>query len=432
MRLASAPKVFGQGVHRVVAPERTFAQIEPVARRAGVTRLSDITHLDRIGIPAYSAVVPRSRDIVSIYNGKGATRIDAACGALMEAIERQSALELKSRIVSGSHAELSRSTRTLDPASLVQELHPRYTDRLPLQWVEGWDLVSDSAILVPARVAGYCAGQAYGPPCLQLDTTNGLASGNVLEEAICHALCEVIERDSWTMAELLAQWLPLWKYKQVNGASTPPQGLDDIARYPELDLTEADGGIRWMLRRFARAGLCPRVKDITSDIGVPTIFATVIDDSVPDLAMAHGGAGTHPDARIAAMRALAEVAQSRVVDIQGVREDISQPDDVVPVYMRHIKRLKTVDRRNWYHCPAPSRRRLADIPTAVHSDILDDIRFMIDRLVARGLKQVIVVDLTDPALRVPVARVIVPGLESWAVDRNRIGDRATALWSANE
>src|SRR3712207_9293461 len=38
--------------------------------------------------------------------------------------------------------------------------------------------------------------------------TNGLASGNVMEEAVCHALCEVIERDAMSLADLRASAIP--------------------------------------------------------------------------------------------------------------------------------------------------------------------------------------------------------------------------------
>jgi len=432
IRLNSTPKVFGSGVHRVIEPEETLRRIRGVAPLAGVTRLCDITGLDRIGIPTYSAVVPKSKDILSVYNGKGASRTDAACGALMEAIERQTALDVKAPVISGSYNELSRSGAVLRPASLASQLYSQYSDDLPVQWVEGYELVSGSSILVPARVASYGAGRNYGPPCLDVESTNGLASGNVLEESICHALCEVIERDAWTIAEMLAQWLPLWKHKRVHGSPPDTGCADDLERYPEVDVSEADGKTRWMLARFARAGLHPRVKDITSDIGVPTLIATAVDGADSALPMAHIGIGTHPDLRVALSRALAELAQSRVVDIQGIREDISQPDEATPLCMMHMKRQKSVDPRSWYHAPTSRRRKLADISSAVHSDILDDIRFMIGRLRARGLQQVIVVDLTDPGLGVPVVRVIVPGLESWAADRSRIGHRATLLWWANE
>ncbi len=45
--------------------------------------------------------------------------------------------------------------------------------------------------------------------------TNGLASGNVLEEAICHALCEVIERDASSIADLCASSIP-YSYLRKN------------------------------------------------------------------------------------------------------------------------------------------------------------------------------------------------------------------------
>ena len=38
--------------------------------------------------------------------------------------------------------------------------------------------------------------------------TNGLASDNVLEEAVCHSLCEIIERDTISLAELRASAIP--------------------------------------------------------------------------------------------------------------------------------------------------------------------------------------------------------------------------------
>src|SRR5580700_10048267 len=102
MILRSSPKALGRGVHRVIPASETLRRIRPLARQAGVTRLADITGLDRIGIPTFSAVVPQGRDSLSVYNGKGATRTDAACGALMEAIERHSAIEFRPKAIEGS------------------------------------------------------------------------------------------------------------------------------------------------------------------------------------------------------------------------------------------------------------------------------------------------------------------------------------------
>lgn len=42
--------------------------------------------------------------------------------------------------------------------------------------------------------------------------------------------------------------------------------------------------------------------------------------------MAHSGLGAHPDINVAVRRSLPEFAQSRCVDIQGVREDVQPPN----------------------------------------------------------------------------------------------------------
>ena len=50
----------------------------------------------------------------------------------------------------------------------------------------------------------------YSDPGLALfySSTNGLASGNTRVDAICHALCEVIERDATALALARAEVRP--------------------------------------------------------------------------------------------------------------------------------------------------------------------------------------------------------------------------------
>jgi ribosomal protein S12 methylthiotransferase accessory factor len=423
MILRSSPKASGRGVHRVIPPSETLRRIRPLARQAGVTRLADITGLDRIGISTFSAVVPKSRDLLSVYNGKGTTCADAACGALMEAIERHSAIEFRPSTIDGSIRSLRKRHALLDPRRCNVRLDSEFTDATRLAWVEGWDLISPKPVMVPVRAAGYLIGDEFGPPCFDVVSSNGLASGNTLEEAVCHALCELIERDAWTLADLRAHWRPLWEYERRPG---PAEFRDDGAIYPEIDLAQASAPIRAMLRRFARAEVSVVVKDITSDLGVPSVMASAAEDGpVP---MAHLGFGTHPDAQVAVSRALSELAQSRVVDIQGVREDLSNPEDDVPAYMHHVKRVEKLDRGSWYYVRTERQRSVQDMGGSEHADILDDIRYMLSRLRRAGIEQAVVVDLTSPGLGIPVVRVLVPGLESWAADHSRIGRRGTAVW----
>lgn len=436
MDLQSSHKVYGKGVHRTVKPAETLRRIRQLMPQVGVTRLADITGLDRLDIPTYSAVVPKSDDILSVYNGKGVTKIDAKVGAVMEAIERHTALLPDKKVISGSYTGLRQQYRVLDPKCLGFKLHSQYNENTEIAWIEGFDLLQQEPVLVPIDIAGYLLQGKYGNTCSLVSTSNGLASGNTLEEAICHALCELIERDAWTIAELLSHWQPYASYTQQAEKSAETNKIhrefqDDIERYPIIDLRQVDEPIKGLLDKFYQADLPPIVKDITSDLGIPTVIAVVAEMAGPALPRSHLGIGTHPDAQVATVRALTEVAQSRVVDIQGVREDISLADDTQHRYMPHTKRVEKIDKHSWYHGESSARRYLSDIPSYTNSDILDDIHLMVSHIQRGGMQQVVVVDLTRQDIGIPVVRVLVPGLESWAADRKQIGQRATTHWRAN-
>src|ERR1700761_3207352 len=97
------------GIQRSIPAAETAASAAAVAESLGVTRVADITGLDRIGIPVYSAIVPDSADNISVYNGKGRRPIDAKAGALMEAIERQTAVKVRLPFIEGSFHHLLQS-----------------------------------------------------------------------------------------------------------------------------------------------------------------------------------------------------------------------------------------------------------------------------------------------------------------------------------
>jgi ribosomal protein S12 methylthiotransferase accessory factor len=147
------------------------------------------------------------------------------------------------------------------------------------------------------------------------------------------------------------------------------------------------------------------VREITSDIGVPTFVAAGWEAPGAGRTHFHSGLGTHPDARVAVTRALTELAQSRLTIFQGVREDIDKVAERDGVADRPSQSLWLAD--------GPLKRFDA-VPTNRSHDILQDIRFMSHRLQSAGLEQVIAVDLTRSEVGVPVVKVIVPGLEHWS------------------
>ena len=417
------PKV--DGLPRITSAADTFERVKATGQTLGVTRLANITGLDRIGIPTYSAIVPRSDDSISVYTGKGLRSIDAKVGALMEAIERQVILRTRLPVVQGSYRLLSLSRSIVDPSSLNERLQADYSETNTYSWVSGTDLVSGEEVLVPAKLAGYIWADLPHRSCFAENTTNGVASGNCREEAICHALCELIERDSWSLAELGAHFLPCAR-RAFAGGSFCEGGLDDFEIFPVLELNDEP-----LLDLFQRVGLHPILHDITSDLSIPTVFAAVADDYLPAFPMVHCGLGTHPDARVAARRALAEVAQSRCVDIQGVREDIVPRDSAAATFNLHTRRVSAIDPHAWFLGKSTNVRRIEELPSTIHDDICLDIERIVSRLVSCGLDHVVVVDFSTKDDVFAVVRVIVAGLESWVITRGRVGRRALEFWRNN-
>ena len=81
-----------KGTHRVIAPSKTIEINQDKLKTAGITRIADITDLDRIGIPIYTAIRPTAEEgAVSIYGGKGISKDHARASAMMEGFERYSA-----------------------------------------------------------------------------------------------------------------------------------------------------------------------------------------------------------------------------------------------------------------------------------------------------------------------------------------------------
>ena len=413
------------GIDRVIPASETLSNISGTAESLGVTRLADITGLDRVGIPVFTAVVPKSDDIISVYNGKGRRPIDAKVGALMEAIERQTALRARLPMVEGSFANLSRSCNVLDPTSVNQELSEDYSEDGSYRWVQGIDIVTDAIILVPADLAGYRWNASLPRRCFDRNDANGLASGNCREEAICHALCELVERDAWTMAEIGAHQLPRARRSLAFGPNAR-NGSDDLDLFPTIHADENE-----LVQKFYEADLFPVIHLITSEIGVPTIIAAVAEECIPGFPMVHAGLGTHPDANVALMRALTELAQSRCVDIQGVREDLKLSTIAPTRFPTHTRRASAIDPTSWLIGQSEKRTQMNEVVSHRFGAIQEDITFLIDRLVAKGLKQIIVVEFPSGCAGCSVVRVIVPGTEFWAIGQRRLGPRALAYWRSH-
>ena len=433
MQLQSRKKWTVNGTSRIRPAQETLEKVVPISKRIGVTRLADITDMDVLRIPNYSAVVPGTEDYIWVYSGKGPTREHAKASALMESIERYSSLPSGGprKFVRSSYAELSKNTKVLHPDKIVEPTRFEYRDDMLMDWLAGQDIVSDEQIMVPASIALF----RYSPPPPAVNPfayfhTNGLASGNVMEEAVCHALCEIIERDAMSVAELRASAIPFHILRTVHhslnsaGMNVPPipgdRFIDDPSVFPDVDISGIEfEPVNMLVKKFEHAGIPLTIKDITSDIGIPTFNASSVEWVTHDYGYLAEGHGTHPDARIALLRAITEVSQTRAANIQGARDDLRKT---------RYGEQNTDDRRAWQFMQSTRKIKFSQVKTFFNEDILDDIKLILSRLKNVGLEQAIIVDLTNPDIGIPVVRAIVPGLETFKITKSVMGTRARACF----
>ncbi|MCL2295988.1 MAG: YcaO-related McrA-glycine thioamidation protein [Methanomassiliicoccaceae archaeon] len=402
MMLNRCPKYSPAAGIRTIPPEKTLERVLPLLPKIGICDPMDITPLDNIGIPVFAVDRPgASKGAVKNYNGKGVTSEQAKASAAMEAIERYSAeMRDTDEVVYGTLQQAGEVGLTVDPKDLILPLRTLdIYDTAEIAWVEGYEMLRGSPVWVPACAVFH----PYFPDDdLQLFRyhTNGIASGNTVEEAILHALFELIERDAWSIAE-------------ERGRAFADMIVEDDSLPGKL------------LKMLESKGVKIHLKDLTNDIGVPTIGAAADDTVSKDPELLTIGVGTHLNPEIACIRAITEVAQSRTTHKHGVKGNARLLKIANDMGYDRIKTVNTV----WYR-DLNEKLRLKDMKDLSTPYVLDDIEVVLDRLVGTGFDMVIVSDLTRPETGIPVVRMTVPGLEVSTMDPEREGARLRGMPSA--
>ncbi len=378
-------KAYRRGTHRVVPPEQTLARVSAFARQIGITRVANITGLDDVGIPVAQAVRPNSRSL-SVSQGKGLTIAAAKASALMESVETYLAERIDRPVLIASYEDLVERRPVVDPAALPRLAGSKFQPGLKIAWIDGHNLFDQAAIWVPYEMVhtDWSVPLAQGSGCFPA-TSNGLASGNTGDEALVHAIAEVIERDG------VALWHALDESGQA-ARRVDPGTVDDQA-------------CQWLLDRFDRAGIDVAIWDLTTELAVPTFRVHTLDrgDGFRS-AQPAGGSGCHPDPAVALSRALTEAAQSRVTYISGARDDAGRA-----AYLdRRDEATKAAARRYFRQ---PLSRSFRDVAGHAAESVDADLEWLLTRLEASGVRQVIALDLSQPRFPVSAVRVIIPGLE---------------------
>ncbi|HPS90428.1 MAG TPA: YcaO-like family protein, partial [Methanosarcina vacuolata] len=118
----------------------------------------------------------------------------------------------------------------------------------------------------------------------------------------------------------------------------------------------------------------------------------------------------------AVSRAITEAAQSRVVQIQGAREDTDREGFIRSVGYDRMKRLN----RFWFE--EGEKISLSEVQDLSRKSPAENIDVILEKLKDLA-ERVLVVDLSREEIKVPVVRVIIPGFELFTIDRDRKGKR---------
>jgi ribosomal protein S12 methylthiotransferase accessory factor len=376
-----------------------------------ITRVSIISGLDSMGLPIAQAFRPG----VGVWSntvggGKSTTVTGAKVGAVMEEVEKWAQEQFPQPArgpapVHGSYAALRRRYNIVDPALLELPYDSCYRPDLPFDWCWLTDLMNERAILVPIAAVDprrsandICYTQRGGRKTV---STNGLASGFSLEEAVAHAVSEVIERHAHIMASLITQ----------------NPGVPWAHDYRFVDLKTVPPSTKRIVERIQRSGRRVRILDITSEIAVPTFLANVMVESEPWSERFGGTAGdnlgtaAYPDPEVAMNAALLEAAQTRAGSIAGAREDLSLKARSLGRHER--TRCRTRASTRLVSGTTGAWKAFASIAGFCSRDIKLDIEWIMERLRAAGAPHLLVLDLSVPEIRpARVARVVVPGLET--------------------
>jgi ribosomal protein S12 methylthiotransferase accessory factor len=366
------------GTYRAVDPKQTLAKIEPLLwNEFGITRIANITHLDHVGIPTYLAIRPKAK-LLTTAQGKGLDDDLAKISAMMESIEGWHCETMDEPSLFGAY-------QTLKHDYPLCEFHPAMNhgpfewvdiETLEIPWAQGTELITGKEIYFPytminVNTAYYRPGYRYFPP-----RTNGLASGNTYEEAICHALYELIERESEASNTL-------------------------FMTSPQIDLTTITSPfLLTLLEKISQSRLSLEVWPLMNDYGIPCYAAVVYDlDDVRGVGLQFGS-GAHFSSVVALSRAITEAIQGRVTMISGSRDD-------------HTPRLYRKNKQNIPYLVkafnVARENKIFFTETPALNDFSVCLHDLLQVLKQRGYSQVILYNHTRDEFDIPVVHIVVPG-----------------------
>ena len=276
-----------------------------------------------------------------------------------------------------------------------------FSDQL-MEGVRAYDIRTRQEMLVPAQLVFIPFFPLPKHTAPFHSSTNGLCSGNALEEAQIHGILEVIERD-------------VAAHLHFNDTSV----VVDPDSYP-LE-------IAGLAQKVNASGLELILRYTENEFGIPWFMCAVIDHAQEDPLFIDIGQGCHIDKKVAAIRAITEAVQSRMAVIHGGRDDLT-------TFYEKFEGWTFAERRHHFHQKVKGWRKSAgEIEfnqvqnTPVIFENLIQLRDQLILLLAeKGFPYVLNVSFTSSDEPLQVCKIIVPRLENFSIDCHAMGPRLAA------
>jgi oxazoline/thiazoline synthase len=334
--------------------------------------------------------------------GKGVTERQARASALGEAIERHCG------VYQGNEERLRASLTSLDDEAIDPRSCLLFSDRqyayrhywnmgavqfnyvyeefdpqAVMNWSPVWAVSSSERKWLPTQYLYYGFDDDEESPVAIADS-NGCAAGTSYEDAALQGLCELVERDAVAM----------WWY---NRAARPGVDLASL-RDPYIDR---------MQDVYAGLGREIWALDLTSDFGIPVVgaFSRSLNGETEDILIAFGA---HLDPRTATLRALTEMNQflpSVLPGAEGARPTFAGDES----FASWCNSARVESHPYLLPSAAHTPRTAEGWRSLATEDLGDDLALALGLVEGQGI-EVLVLDQTRPDIRLPVVKVIAPGM----------------------
>ncbi|WP_448950479.1 YcaO-like family protein [Labrys neptuniae] len=354
----------------------------------GITRLSDVTALDIINIPVWCATRPNSRNL-SQSQGKGLTPDQAMISAIMESVEGAVAEQTRRLIAKFGSLNFLQNNgdNVIGLRGIDRCKYSAFDPNKERAWVRGVSVSSGDPFFSPYELIGLDmrANFPWDHRTFKMGS-GGLAAGLSFEFAALRAILELIERDAIVLVQALG--LQRMFARPVAWHPGIHSGLDD-----------AVGKVR-------AAGLEPRFFEVPSRFGLPVVAAAITRPVLHADGAGYrlsGGYGCRFSAGEAALAALLEAVQSRLTNITGSRDDMSEAE--YELASHHLPPLSAA---------TMSLQRVGASCEPIMGKTDDEtLRSLARRLISGGCDDVYLFDLPGPVDGVHVVRALVPGLRAY-------------------